>query len=303
MPRPNPFLLITMLFWGYNFVSIKVLNERMSPASILFCRYFVMWGVLVLICWTSKISLKIPKQHIWRILFAGFNSMGVYMILFMEGVKRSGAGESAIILATSPIMVAVGCMMLKYEKFSWARIIGGVIALTGVTLVVLGRPTAMGSESHLWGDVLLFLSAISWAWSVILVKPISSGYKPIALFTMSMLGGLPLVFAYGLLPSINTPFSEFETRHWLNFAQIAFGSGVIAMVCYYKGITQLPASLASMHQFLVPILATGFAAWFLGERLAWVQAIGVVVLLVGILLAVGVLNGSKTIAPQNEVVT
>jgi drug/metabolite transporter (DMT)-like permease len=279
-----------MLFWGYNFVSLKVLYEVMPPGGVLFCRYFVMWAVLVAICYLTKNSLKIPREHRWRILLAGFNSMGIYMILFMEGVKRSGAGESAIILATNPIMVAIGSMIMGLEKFSWARITGGTIALLGVAMVVLGRPAMVDGKSHLLGDILLLLSAVSWAWSVILAKPLSKEIKPLALFTMSMLGGLPLVFLYGLIPTLSIQVSQFEFKHWMNFLQIAFGSGVIAMACFYKGVSQLPASLASMHQFLVPVLATGFASWILGERLAWVQGIGVVVLLVGISLGVGLLR-------------
>jgi drug/metabolite transporter (DMT)-like permease len=278
-----------MLFWGYNFVSLKVLYERMEPGAVLLCRFVVMWLALIAICFITKTSLKMPVEHRWRILLAGFNSMGVYMILFMEGVKRSGAGESATILATNPIMVAIGAMLMKYEKFSWARIGGGVVALIGVSMVVLGRPSLQSGSSHLFGDVLLFLSSISWAWSVVIAKPLSKEIKPIALFTMSMLGGLPLVVVYGLMPSLSTDFAALEVRHWMNFLQIAFGSGVIAMVFFYKGVSQLPASLASMHQFLVPVLATGFAAWILGERLAWMQGVGVAILLLGISLAVGIL--------------
>ncbi len=219
------------------------------------------------------------------------------MVLFFEGVKRAPAGESAIILATNPIMVGVMSMVLGREPKSLARVLGSVVALTGVALVVLGRPGALvvskETQDRLIGDLLLFLSAISWAASVILAKPVSTHIKPLPLFTMSMLGGLPVVLIYGWSAATSTQWSSFTAWHWINLAQIAFGSGVIAMVFYYKGVADLPASVASLHQFLVPVLTTLFAALLLRESLAWVQAIGVLVLLVGLSVNVGLIRTNK----------
>jgi drug/metabolite transporter (DMT)-like permease len=289
-----------MLFWGYNFISLKVLYEVMPPGAVLLCRFIVMWIVLAGICLAMGESIIPPKEHRWRILFTGFNSMGVYMILFMEGVKLSTAAESAIILVSVPIMVLLGAMVSKMEAFSWSKVAGSLIAVLGVALVVFGRPVGKGASNRFLGDGLLFLSAIAWAWSVLLAKPLAQKIKPLPLFTMSMLGGIPLAFGYGLMPSLSVKWSSFEVVHWLNFAQISFGSGVIAMAFYYKGIQQLPASAVTLHQFLVPILATGFGAIFLSERLVLQQGIGLVILMFGVLVAVGVLRGNQKVKSYEQ---
>lgn len=261
----------------------------MEPGAILFWRYFVMGAVLVAVCHFTGQSLKLPKEHRNKILFAGLNSMGIYMIFFMEGVKLTSAGEAAIILVTNPIMVAIWMMILRLEAKSTAKIIGSIVAFIGVGLVVIGRPgvvsTTKETTDRLLGDLFMILGAISWSWSVVISKPLSAHIKPLPLFTMSMLGGLPVVFLYGFAPALRVHWQSFTPWQWTNFAQIVLGSGVIGMVFYYKGISQLPASIATMHQFLVPVLATGFAALVLHERLAWVQAIGLAVLFVGVLVA------------------
>jgi drug/metabolite transporter (DMT)-like permease len=291
MPKPNPFLLLTMVFWGYNFVSLKILNQVMEPGAILFWRFFVMWGILALICTLTKSSIRPQKEHRGRIWLAGFFSMGLYMILFLEGVKRAPAAESAIILASNPIIVAIIAMIIGLEPKSGKKLLGGSIALFGVALVVLGRPLK-GSESnsHILGDVMLLASSVCWAVSVILAKPLSQEVKALPLFTMTLLGGMPVVVFYGLSPWFGSPMfdvqlSRFQPYHWMNFAQVAVGSGVIAMVCYYKGVQQLAASTAAMYQFMVPVLATIFAAILLNERLAWIQGFGLAVLILGLTYA------------------
>jgi drug/metabolite transporter (DMT)-like permease len=297
MSRPNPFLLVTMLFWGFNFISLKILFPVMEPGAILFWRYFVMGGVLVGVCALTKQSLKIPSEHRNKILLAGLNSMGLYMICFMEGVKLTNAGEAAIILVTNPLMVAIWMMLLKLEPKSLSKIIGGLIAFIGVALVILGRPgmmsTSKETSDRILGDILMLVGAMSWSWSVVISKPISEYVKPLPLFTMSMLGGLPVVLLYGFAPALSVHWQLFSTWQWFNFAQISLGSGVIGMVFYYKGISQLPASKATMYQFMVPVLATGFAALVLHERLAWVQGIGLAVLFVGVMVAMKVLKFGK----------
>lgn len=283
-----------MLFWGFNFISLKVLYPAMEPAAILFLRYFIMGSVLVSICLATKQSLKLPLEHRSRILFAGFNSMGIYMIFFMEGVKLTSASEAAIILATNPIMVAIWMMVLKLEAKSYSKIVGCLIAFLGVALVVLGRPAMTGQSKEmtdrLLGDFLMLLGAASWSWSVVISKPISAHVKPLPLFTMSMLGGLPVVLLYGSFAVTRVHWNVMGTWEWANFAQIALGSGVIAMVFYYKGIQQLPASAATMYQFMVPVLTTIFAAIILHERLVWIQGIGLLVLFFGVVIAVGLLR-------------
>lgn len=279
-----------MVFWGYNFVSLKVVNQVMEPGAILFWRFFLMWGILALICLFTRASIKPPREHQGRIWLAGFFSMGLYMILFLEGVKRAPAAESAIILATNPIIVAIIAMATRMESRSVKKLIGGALALFGVALVVMGRPKGGETTTHLLGDLLLLASSVCWAISVILAKPLSKEIPALPLFTMTLLGGMPMVVFYGLSPWFGSPMfdvrlSEFRFIHWMNFAQVAVGSGVIAMVCYYRGVQQLAASTAAMYQFAVPILATIFAAALLNERLAWVQGIGLIVLVIGLTYA------------------
>jgi drug/metabolite transporter (DMT)-like permease len=72
------------------------------------------------------------------------------------------------------------------------------------------------------------------------------------------------------------------------------------MVFYYRGVADLPASVASLHQFLVPVLTTLFAAMILHERLAWVQGIGVGVLLVGLSVNVGLIKLTKKSDPGDQ---
>ena len=59
---------------------------------------------------------------------------------------------------------------------------------------------------------------------------------------MSMIGGLPVVVLYGWTAAMNTDWASFSGWHWVNLAQIAFGSGVIAMVFYYRGVAGVRAS-------------------------------------------------------------
>ncbi|HRE02021.1 MAG TPA: DMT family transporter, partial [Ilumatobacteraceae bacterium] len=75
--------------------------------------------MLVAICQFRREPLTYPEGSTIALWILGFLSMGVYMILFLEGMARTTAAEGAIILATSPVLTALLAVAMKHERFSW----------------------------------------------------------------------------------------------------------------------------------------------------------------------------------------
>ncbi len=282
MPRPNLYLIVTILFWGFNFISLKFLFEDFTPPGLLFARYWFTWLCLIGLCVLQKKAWWPPKEDRGRLWFSGFLSMGLYMVLFFEGTNLTTPAEAAIILATSPIFTGLFSVLKGDEKLSKLRLVSALVSFVGVVLVILGRPLSV--EGHLTGNLIVLLSSVTWAWSVVSLKPMLSKYTPVQAFTMAFGGAAPLVFLYGLGPFLKTPFQQIDIYNWGHFVQVVLGSGLIAFVSYYKGVEQLGTSRAVMYQFLVPPLTVGYAFWLRGERLAVMQFWGLAIILSALIL-------------------
>jgi drug/metabolite transporter (DMT)-like permease len=281
--RPNWYLLVAVVSWGLNFVAVKEVYNVMSPPALALIRFLFMWALLAAICLWRKESLRYPREDAAKLLYLGFVSMGVYMLFFLEGMWGSGATEGAILFQMSPVFTALLAPLFRQERFSVGTIVGAVIALSGTCLIVYNPNHGHGNR--LSSNLVVVLAALLWAYSVIVMRPLLVKYSPLRVLTLSMLGGLPVMLAYGLMPTLHQNWGVVTPYAWLMFLHIALISGVVAFICFYQGVKQIGAIGATLYQFLVPVGAMLFAMGIQGTRPSMYQVAGLVVVLAGVAYA------------------
>ncbi|HEY0868652.1 MAG TPA: DMT family transporter [Fimbriimonas sp.] len=282
IPLPNLPLTVTVLSWAFNFVALKSLYAQMTPPAVSLVRFAAMYLVLIAICAARREPLALPKEHRFRILLAGFISMGAYMVLFLEGMSSTSASEGAIVLATAPVFTFVMACAVKQERFSVAALAAAVVAFVGVALVILGGAGAPSSGGSLKGNLIILASAAVWASSVVVMKPVLVDVSPLRMLTLSMPAGLLALIPYGGVAVVQTDYSAIDLRGWLMFGHVAILSGVVAFLCFYEGIRKVGASTATLYQFFVPPTTVFFAWLAFGEKIAPLQAVGLAVIIVGV---------------------
>jgi drug/metabolite transporter (DMT)-like permease len=276
-------LTVTVLSWGFNFVALKVLYGEMSAPVVALARYLVMFALLLAACFVRRESILPRKEDGGRILAFGFVAMGLYMVLFMEGMKGTTPAEGAIVLATSPIFTFLLSCLVGHERFSTSALVGSLIAFLGVTLVILGG-SASGHGS-VAGNLTILLSSVVWAASAVMMKPLLARYSPTQVLTMSMPGALPLLLPYGLGATLATDFARITPYAWFMFASVAVMSGFVAFICFYTGLRRIGASGAALYQYFVPPTAAFFAWIVMGKALTPVQFVGFAVVSFGVAYA------------------
>lgn len=276
-------LLVTYLSWGYNFVSIKLMWREMSVPSLLLSRWILMIAGMYALCWAAKLPLTISRRELPLVLLQGFLSLGLYMVVFLEGTNRTGPGEAAIVLATAPLMTALLSAAFRQERLRPAMLAWALLAFVGVGMVVLGSGHKL--KGNLFGDLLILASAALWAIATVLSKPLVGKHPPITMVTVSMWGALPIILPYSLLPFLSTNWAGLSTTAWGNLFFIAFGAGVFGFACFYVGVKQVGASGTMIYQYMVPPLANLFAWLIMGQTLSPLQWAGFVVAFTGVVMA------------------
>lgn len=279
---PNPWLAATVLMWGFNFPAVKVLYQQMTPAAVTLVRFVPMYLLLVLVCKWRGESLKYSRDSL-PVLWQGFVSLGVYLILFMEGMRLTSAAEGAIILASAPVLVAIFSVMAKIERFTPGAILGAAIAFVG-TAIVIGTG-GKGSHGTLAGNLMIFASAVVWAYGAVLSKPLVNKYSPIQSLTLSMPAALIVLLPYGFMKTLQVPWTELTPTSWWMLLHVTFGAGFIGFLGFYEGVKAKGPAAAMLYQFFVPILAAYFGYLLLNEKLHIWQAVGLAVVIAGVLVA------------------
>lgn len=287
---PHPALVFVVIAWGFNFAVIKIAYHDFSPAALSLIRFLGMWPVLLIATRMLGGSLKYPTgPDRYRILWAGFLASGLYMVLFLEGMQRSGAAQGAITLATAPIFIGLFSVFAKQEPFRWQLLIGSLIAFVGVAIVVVAGGADI--EGTVLGSMLVLASAIVWAWSVIVMRPLLARGAPVSVLTLSFPGAALALIPYGAVAVTETKWSQVSTAGWLALAYLVLVAGVLAFIAYYKGISDVGPNKTSMTQFFIPPTAAVGAWLLLGQPITIGQGVGLAVVILGVYLGSRKLKG------------
>lgn len=274
-----------MGIWGFNFVALKLVLVQMSAPSAALVRALLMYGVLVCIGRWRGISLRFPPGTFWRINLQGFLAMGLYMILFVEGMREATPAEGAIILGCGPVFTLLIACLAGQETFHWSILGGTLFAFVGVGLVVGFSPSVHSSGGLLLGHFLLLASAFVWAGATVVSRPIVTKVDPLQMLTLSMPAGLAALLPYGVLSTARLDWAALTPTTWAMMAYFAVAAGVIGFLLFYRGVQQVGASGAMLYQYLVSPLAAISGFFVLRAGLHPVQLVGLVVVLGGVALA------------------
>lgn len=274
-----------MAIWGFNFVALKLVLVQMSAPAAALVRGLLMYGVLVGICQWKGISLRFPPGTFWRISLQGFLAMGLYMVLFVEGMREAAPAEGAIILGCGPIFTLLIACVAGQEKFRWSILGATMLAFGGVALVVGFSPSVHSSGGLLLGHFLLLASAFVWAGATVVSRPIVAKVDPLQMLTLSMPAGLLTLLPYGLIPTANLDWRGLTVTTWAMMAYFAVAAGVIGFLLFYRGVREVGASGAMLYQYLVSPLAAISGYFVLRAGLHPMQFVGLLVVLGGVALA------------------
>ena len=282
---PHPALVFVVVAWGFNFSIIKIVLAELDASVAALVRYCVMLPVLFMACKALSIPLKYPEGQKRRYIFAGFIANGVYMVFFLEGMQTAGAAQGAIVLATSPIWIGLFAILKKQEVFTKHLAFGGLLAFAGAVMVIAAGGGEI--EGSTQGALLVLISAVIWAWSVVLMQPLVTSDSPFAVFTLTFPGGLIALLPYGIKATVETDWSALKAHTWWALAYLVLVAGVGSFSAYYKGLADVGPAKTGMVQFFIPPSAAFFAwAVFSKPVGAW-QIVGMAVVVAGTLVASG----------------
>lgn len=290
MPASNKVIELLLLgvafVWAFNFSVSKISLEEIDPMSFNAMRFLLatllMWGFTL----RSRNWVPIRREDIGKLIFLGLVGNLVYQLLFIFGLERTFSANSAVMLGTIPIWVAVLSHVSGAEKMSRFKALGVVLAFSGVLLILLGKPEriSLGSETFT-GDLLTLAAAFVFGSYTVLSKGFLSYYPPIQLTTMSMsVGGTTLVLV-GIPWVVQLDFTQISAVAYGGVLYNGLLSVGVSYIIWNYGLRQVGAVRTATYQNLVPVLGLILGFIILGEQLTAVQYIGSVVVIAGIVIA------------------
>lgn len=283
--RPSP--LLAVILWGGVYPGARLGLHEIPVVAFTGLRIAIAIALLFAAAWLFREKLRM-RRELWKpLLIAGLAQMAFQGLLVLGLNPRTGttAGNSAILLAASPVLVAGWLALTRQERLARRQGWGLLLGLAGVGLVVsrvgLGLDT-----SHLSGDLVALAAAGAWAWYGLAIGPLvkALGALQATAWTMVIAGSLfiPLALAGA---GGDLAWTSVSWKAWTGLIYGATAGMVVAMSLWGRSVHRLGPRQTMVYVYLEPISAVVIAAIVLSETLSPMQAAGAVVTFIGVWLA------------------
>lgn len=276
-------LLLMATIWGVNFSVVKYGLRFMEPLAFNAVRVVLAAVSLLAIARARGLALP-PRRQLWGLLALGVLGHGVYQALFVEGMARTRAGEASLVMAGTPVLIAMLGRLRGIERLHARGYAGIALSIAGIALVMRGTAARAPGDASLAGDLLILTASASWATYTVLLKPYTHHVDGVQVSALTLLGGALPLCLFSLPAIARTDWVALPLAAW---GSILYGAGfalVIAYLIWYRGIRLIGPTRTSMFSNLQPIIAVLFAWIALGEVPTATQGIGATAVLTGLLL-------------------
>lgn len=294
-------LLLMTLIWGTNYSIVKHAFLEIDPQAFNAMRMLIASVVFLAIIVTVRArnrgapgarrgliaSIFFTPAPITRRDWAALAGLGVvghaaYQYFFIGGLARTSVANSSLMLAGTPVLIALLSAALGQERITRLHWLGAALSVAGIYLVV-GHGAPAGDAS-LAGDLMMFVAVCCWALYTMGARHLIRRHSPVGVTGLSMAIGTA-VYVPLALPNIRTTdWDAVAAGTWIAVVYSAIFALCVAYTIWYIAVREIGSARTSVYSNLVPIAAMLTAVVFLGEVLTAARLAGAAAVLLGVAL-------------------
>lgn len=282
---------VTVFFWGFLAIALKVAVQVVDPATIVWFRFAL--AFVMLAAWQgikNPTSFKILKKPPLLLVIAAVGLSWNYMG-YMLAIDYTTPSNAQLFIQTGPILFALAGFLFFKEKINKLQLIGFVVALIGFSFFYHDQLSAFfdSQKNYNIGVMVAISGAIAWSVYAIMQKQLVAKYSVDSL-NLFLFGFPAIVY----LPFIDlSPLLQLNWSWWL--LMIFLGANTfIAYTCLAQAFKYLEANKVSIIIILNPmitfitmgILTWADVNWVEHERFSLITILGAALVLSGAILVV-----------------
>jgi drug/metabolite transporter (DMT)-like permease len=279
-------VLGVMVLWAFNFIVVKTAVAVLPPVGFTFLRFAIASTTLLLLLRWREGSIGLPRRDLVAICGLGALGFGIYQILWTTGLTLMPAGDSALIIASTPVLVAILAVIAGSDLLTRAKLVGGLVSFLGVALVIASGAGLSLGES-LAGEAITLLAALCWSVYLAFGAPFLGRHSPLRATTWATVAGTIVLAPVAIVQLVSAGLTEVPVDVLGAVLYSGFLAAGVSNVIVQNGVKVIGPTRTSAFQFLVPALAVVFAFLFLAEPIRPGQVLGGLVIVAGVLITRG----------------
>ena len=294
--RPGPgttcswlLLIGANILWAGSYVASKVVLRELSVTMMLSLR-FGLSGLLVL-PWLvlRRKDLRLTRQDLVPLGVMVLVGFGLSKFLQFAGLALTTASDVALLVSSEALITAVFSWVLLKEPLKGKAIVALLLGFFGAYLIVeqglLPRLSTGGGIGHVAGDLLVMLGVASESVATVCGKTLLTNKRPPVLMTATALVVVALFWVpVGAGEVIGAGWRPLSLAAYFWLGWLVVVATVMCYFAWFRGLSRIDGSKASVTLFIQPLLGPVFAVVLLHEQLTAITVGGGLLILAGVSL-------------------
>jgi drug/metabolite transporter (DMT)-like permease len=183
--------LVANLIFGSSYAAVKFITPGyIHPFALNFVRVAVTLSLFWILFLFKPGKVKFDRKDLPRFLICALTGIVINQLFFIKGVSLTTVIHSSLLSLGSPIFITIIAAWLLKEGFTILKAIGLACGVGGASILILMKDQSGAATNMVLGDILVLINAISYAFYLVLVRPLMAKYSGIQVLAMDIyLGG------------------------------------------------------------------------------------------------------------------
>lgn len=278
-------LVAVAAIWGANFGISRYAMDTFDPILFTFLRFGLAVPFFFLLLKLTEGSVGIPLKAALQLAAIGLVGITGLEIGVMYSIKYTTLANASLLnVAPWPIFAALFGTLFIRERISSRLVVGGIAAMAGVCLIILGGEEGLnlGSDNMVGNLLALGVSIIGALYNVVCM-PLMKQYSALRVSTWMILFGSLFMLPFTVGSWGKVDWAELGAVSYAAIAYNVLVSTVFAFVVWNASMYKIGATRANFFRYVVPASAmlAGYI-WF-DEGIAGFQLLGALFMAAGLI--------------------
>jgi drug/metabolite transporter (DMT)-like permease len=275
----------TLLF-SLKSIFIKFLYlEGLDADAVLVMRMALSLPIYIaILIWLLRSKTSQPTLNsttIMQVFSLGFLGYYLASLLDLMGLELITAQLERLSLFTYPFMVAIlGALFFK-ERLTRRLIVSLVMTYFGLW-VVMGQEFKLTGNDVPRGTLLVLASALSFSFYVLFSQRFIKSLGSQLFTSMAMIASCIFGLLHGAVV-LDWAALSISNAAWLWIVMLVIFSTVIPSFMMTEALSRIGPAQTGVVGMLGPVFTIGLAVYLLDEPFTWVIALGVILMMLGVL--------------------
>ncbi len=272
--------------FGANYAVVKfVTPAALQPFALNVVRIltslFLFWFLFLF--YPGKV--KIDRKDMPRFVLCALTGVVINQLFFIKGVSLTTSIHSSLLALATPIFITLIAAWLLREGFTILKFFGLVLGIGGAAILILLKDTTHSGSDVLLGDIMVIINAISYAFYLVLVRPLMHKYSGIQVLRWIFTLGACVILPFGMHQFATTDWQAISLAQWAGIAFVAVGATFLAYLLNVYGIDAIGPAATGAYIYTQPVFAAVIAMVFAGETFSMIKLIAAILIFTGVYLA------------------